>query len=400
MRFDLPTALVHPVSRKKPGEMMEVPGRSLQSDSTLEAETSPVLRQARGDSGLCPPGKGSSTTPTLHSKFEGLRDEMKRRRSAMGVGHGQADDAGESTGEAAVAQTSRSLTFGASPGPSPRSSPMLPARAVRPHDPAQASQASPAASIATSPPQPAGPAAAPVGRGSVTVVSAQGARPVPALSFVAGAPTGRPAQMGCGAFSPGRQVSDEGRLQGGRMRPGQSSSVLVAPATAVTSPARHGVHVQTWREESQPRTVQTALVSGHHQTLGSPGELDRSRRNITVAASRINVSASTGNIAAGSFTARPMELEKDDVHEAVVRFAATASLKFPLARMSKGVYNYGNKKLIVTTHNSKLMVRTGGGFATLDHTIAEADKAEKALQTKFPLGPQLVVNARRMSQKF
>lgn len=170
------------------------------------------------------------------------------------------------------------------------------------------------------------------------------------------------------------------------MRPGQSSSVLVAPAT-VTSPARHGV--QMWREESQPRTVQTALVSGHHQTLGSPAELDRSRRNITVAASRINVSASTGNIAAGSFTARPMELEKDDVHEAVVRFAATASLKFPLARMSKGVYNYGNKKLIVTTHNSKLMVRTGGGFATLEHMIAEADKAL-----------QLVVNARRMSQKF
>ena len=25
-----------------------------------------------------------------------------------------------------------------------------------------------------------------------------------------------------------------------------------------------------------------------------------------------------------------------------------------------------------------------------EHTIAEADKAEKALQTKFPLGPQLV----------
>lgn len=380
----------------RPGEMMEVPQvpRSLPSESTLEAETSPVLRQARGDSGLAPPGKGSSgssTTPTLHSKFEGLRDEMKRRRSAMGV-HGQADDAGESTGEAPVAQTSRSLTFGgASPGPSPRSSPMLPARAVRAHaaHAHESAQASPGASTVTSPPQ-----AAPMGRGSVTVVSAQGARPVPALSFVAGAPTGRPAQMGCGAFSPGRQVSDEGRLQGGRMRPGQSSSVLVAPAT-VTSPARH---VQMWREESQPRTVQTALVSGHHQTLGSPAELDRSR-NITVA-SRINVSASTGNIAAASFTARPMELEKDDVHEAVVRFAATASLKFPLARMSKGVYNYGNKKLIVTTHNSKLMVRTGGGFATLEHMIAEADKAEKALQTKFPLGPQLVVNARRMSQKF
>jgi len=363
------------------------PGRGSLTSSRMEV---------RGDSAVAPPGKGGAT-PTLHSKFEGLRDEMKRRRSGYGrdgrevesetavaspealpVGVSEVDGSRRSVAPItepppSAVQTVRTLAFGVSPGASPSSSPRLRSRTLRVTGNAARSQ-----SMSFTPLSRSSNHVTQVGHGTTTSPQVRGMTVVSA-----GGPT-----------HGGR--ADDG---GWRMRPGQASSVLVTPGSLVTSPCRQAstVHHMTWREEkSNP---------GSH-VAAPPGELDRSRRNLTVSAQRISLSSSVGTLAPGSATGaspgsaptvmergafRPPEacpIERDEVHEAVLRFASTQSLRFPLARASKGIYTYGTKKLLMTMHNSKLMVRTGGGFATLESCIQDAEK-----NTRFPPGPQLVVNA-------
>merc|ERR1712060_56415 len=68
-------------------------------------------------------------------------------------------------------------------------------------------------------------------------------------------------------------------------------------------------------------------------------------------------------------------LERDTLHEAVARFCHQRPPgRSPLVRLSRGVYLYGNKKLVVAMHNEKLMARIGGGFVQLDNYLAEADR--------------------------
>eukprot|EP00434_Breviolum_minutum_P025133 symbB.v1.2.022206.t1/scaffold1960.1/size110708/3 len=130
------------------------PGRRSLTSSRMEV---------RGDSAVAPPGKGGAT-PTLHSKFEGLRDEMKRRRSAYGRDGREVDSetavaspealpvgvvsevdgsrrsvapiteqprSEPPTAPPSAVQTARTLPFGVSPGASPCNSPMLRSRTLR-----------------------------------------------------------------------------------------------------------------------------------------------------------------------------------------------------------------------------------------------------------------------------
>lgn len=69
------------------------------------------------------------------------------------------------------------------------------------------------------------------------------------------------------------------------------------------------------------------------------------------------------------------DAEQDLIHEAVTRFCdQRQSSRFPMVRHSKGVYLYGNKKLVIAIHNDKLMVRIGGGFVHVDPYLLEADR--------------------------
>merc|ERR1719265_3035408 len=69
-------------------------------------------------------------------------------------------------------------------------------------------------------------------------------------------------------------------------------------------------------------------------------------------------------------------MEQDPVHDAILRFCAHRShTRFPLVRLSRGVYLYGNKKLVIAIHNDKLMVRIGGGFVHLESYLMDADRS-------------------------
>merc|ERR1712137_769599 len=74
------------------------------------------------------------------------------------------------------------------------------------------------------------------------------------------------------------------------------------------------------------------------------------------------------------------EVEQDAVQESVVKFFSQRSpTRVPFQRLSRGVYLYGNKKLVVALHNDKLMVRIGGGFFQLESYLADA--AERSVST-------------------
>merc|ERR1712137_421876 len=74
------------------------------------------------------------------------------------------------------------------------------------------------------------------------------------------------------------------------------------------------------------------------------------------------------------------EVEQDAVQESMVKFFSQRSpTRVPFQRLSRGVYVYGNKKLVVALHNDKLMVRIGGGFVQLESYLADA--AERSVST-------------------
>merc|ERR1712066_837470 len=73
------------------------------------------------------------------------------------------------------------------------------------------------------------------------------------------------------------------------------------------------------------------------------------------------------------------DVERDTLHEAVTRFCMQRPAgRSPLVRLSRGVYLYGNKKLVIAMHNDKLMARIGGGFVQLDNYLAETDRGATA----------------------
>merc|ERR1712194_135004 len=95
---------------------------------------------------------------------------------------------------------------------------------------------------------------------------------------------------------------------------------------------------------------------------GSGGEASQSHQHVVHGAAANTANAVTDG-------------ERDTLHEAVSRFCMQRPLgRSPLVRLSKGVYLYGNKKLVVAMHNDKLMARIGGGFVQLDNYLAETDR--------------------------
>jgi len=70
------------------------------------------------------------------------------------------------------------------------------------------------------------------------------------------------------------------------------------------------------------------------------------------------------------------EIEQDALHDAVKRFSMQRpQLRYPLVRLARGVYLFGNKKLVVAVHNEKLMVRIGGGFVNLESYLVDVDRS-------------------------
>merc|ERR1712217_1007045 len=83
-----------------------------------------------------------------------------------------------------------------------------------------------------------------------------------------------------------------------------------------------------------------------------------------------------GGANAATASATAADVERDTLHDAVVQFCMQRPLgRCPLVRLSRGVYLYGNKKLVIAMHNDKLMARIGGGFVHLDSYLAETDRS-------------------------
>jgi len=69
------------------------------------------------------------------------------------------------------------------------------------------------------------------------------------------------------------------------------------------------------------------------------------------------------------------EVEQDPVYDAVLKFCANRPpTRFPLVKLSRGVYLYGNKKLVIAIINDKLMVRIGGGFVNLESYLLDMER--------------------------
>jgi len=352
--------------------------------------------------GLGSPSRSGSAadTPTLHSKFEGLRDEMKRRRSQQNVSDPQ------ETAEAVVAEakTTKLMTFGSVSEVSPQASPPSVHRHVvrtrsgsplrsnsqagTPHSMSftplgrcfSAIQASPGGSV-TLPSTPKRGVVIPAAGLSHTA----GTRVSPSLSLfqpvVAGGSLAAPAQAGsrslvASAPSPGQgQVLEDGGWRPSHSctsPPGQGQTGYVLAQASPTSRSVAAPSVAYRNSED----VTMVLSSSAAVPAATPGELDRSRRSTTLTARGLGHVGSNSNL--GSYTSRPnpqYDAENDGLHEAVQRFCRHHPLRFPMARLSRGVYLYGNKKLLLTVHNGKLLVRIGGGFSTLESCVSDADRA-------------------------
>jgi len=131
-----------------------------------------------------------------------------------------------------------------------------------------------------------------------------------------------------------------------------------------------------------------------------PGGSDRSRRSMafvaTSSAMPSGSAAATGSRSqpmSGQAQSRPSSRsaettreEHDPLHDAVVRFTSQRpSARFPMVRLSRGVYLYGTKKLVIAVHNEKLMVRIGGGFVNLESHLLDADRAVIAHSPTIPV---------------
>lgn len=161
---------------------------------------------------------------------------------------------------------------------------------------------------------------------------------------------------------------------------------------------------------SSPRPHQPQrLRSLPQDPLGCPsarstgGELDRSRRNVLSLSARSVGSGGAGSSRMpvgfqphGQQCERPArhsdggvgEIEQDPLHDAVVRFCMQRPAgRYAMVRLTKGVYLYGNKKLVVAVHNDKLMARIGGGFVHLETYLLEADRGAPSVAVATSMGP-------------
>lgn len=177
-----------------------------------------------------------------------------------------------------------------------------------------------------------------------------------------------------------------GRGDAGRTDPlGGSMHSLQAP-TALRQPP------QRMRSVPHESTSTARLSSGSHDSDRPRGAVfSLSARSVHVTSGGSSRFPSTGSHAdppGGQRSARPSvdgptaggrgsngAEQPDSLHDAVARFCVQRPTgRYPLVRLSRGVYLYGNKKLVVAVHNDKLMVRIGGGFVHLESYLMDCDR--------------------------
>jgi len=375
-------------------------------------------------------------TPTLRSKFEGLRDEMKRRRSErtalMGSQAGASQDAQE-LAEAVVAEANANARQSpvAAPVSSAGSLAVTPGRAV-----STAAHSVPVRSLSAQVPGTAGPAPAiiattsapagerapqtPVHGGTASSLSGNlltGSSPVHSarvlkpnaigpspgervIRTTAGGPERfNFERLGGSTRAPPPQVLTQDTDAGHGMVPPSPSAQNSSPfffALASQSPSSPPSPVMSYTPHAtqalpspggagphkhQPqrlRSVPQEHLSSARSNMSNASEFDRARRN-TLSLSARSVTINHADVAAATRPSRPGdipgEMEHDALHEAVVRFCMQRPGRYPLVRLSRGVYLYGNKKLVIAIHNDKLMVRIGGGFVHLESYLVDADRS-------------------------
>jgi len=385
----------------------------------------------------------SCTTPTLHSKFEGLRDEMKRRRSTRHDSITQASDALE-VAEAVIADananviplvTTTAVAVAAPTSVAASTPELVAAPMVTPY-----SQLGTAASASSTPgksPAPSLPSGSPVSSALASLMGSNLPAGMSPLSYsrVKAVSMGLlPTERAATSRSIKKVIAsgDAGGGPGTGGRPEQqmaptSPQAFYLPMSHPSSPSQGSAPPSpNGGRDARPPSRRNSSMSGNVASL--PGgalqqqqqppqrmrsmpqeqgvsamaraqgnEIERSRRN-TVA-----LSARQGQVGCGGGSARvplgqperpgrasdiPVDMERDMLHEAVVRFCTQRPPgRFPLVRLSKGVYLYGNKKLVIAIHNEKLMVRIGGGFVNLESYILDADRNAPVATTPVP-GPR------------
>lgn len=368
---------------------------------------------------------GGTSSTTLHSRFAGLRDEMKRRRSTHSL-RGQAPDATE-VADAVMADATAS-PFASQPGIlalPPLSAGQL---VVQPLSPRGRRPMSPMSTSASASNAPAGERqSALLGHDySALRAASQG---YPHLSLGVPAPQTSPGRisavpgMGAGsaaATHPGgsvaqlapRPMQPQHASSSGSPAPRVHSATGAAASVAGGSGNVGGSAIAQQRIRSLPHESGGSLSmrarSPAAGEVAASGELDRSRRNLSGLSARSFADAHAAAAAAiasvGSRSSLPGAVPRqeqataprqpqagagammtasalsgestdaDVLHEAVLRFCAQQPAgRCPLYRLSRGAYLYGSKKIVLAMQNDKLMARIGGGFVNLESLLLEAD---------------------------
>lgn len=224
------------------------------------------------------------------------------------------------------------------------------------------------------------------------------------LGGTGGGPGGLPVGTdGCGVLSPsstGSPISPETYGRQDAFFP-TASAVVVGSGAPSPSPRIGGQfqslvsgHLASARQRltTQESACSTARSSAGAAS-GGQDELSRSRRmmmgslggsgrpSASSSATPLGVGLGAGlgpALPVGGGGAAPGSEggELDPVHEAVARYCLQRPTgRFPMVRHSRGVYLYGNKKLVIALHNDKLMVRIGGGgFVNVETYLIDADR--------------------------
>jgi len=370
-------------------------------------------------------GASGGITPTLHSKFAGRRDEMKemkrRRGNRVAGGPSPGCDNSAEVPEPLIAEANASAppptasaeaaadcrpTAYQPPCEPPPGSPRV--NMVPPEQTSSAGSRSLVSTDAVTTSLAIAASSAQPHRGTATTAVTTVA-PAAAAGTISGSgqqAPGQVQQIGTAALHPSSIPLDSARpLQArglSRIVPSSSHqppAVLIAlagsPASSHTSSPPISPQGRTGQLDkivstsmARPPQPQRLRSVPQESTAWSTSELDRSKKDMLSMSAR-NVSAATcspGSTrvpparhidAAQQRQSRPGdipgEIEHDALHEAIVRQQPAG--RYALVRLSRGVYLYGNKKLVITIHNDKLMVRIGGGFVHLESYLADCDRS-------------------------
>lgn len=397
------------------------------------------------------PAMSAREQTTLHSRFADLRDEMKRRRSNAISGPRPPGEALE-VAEAVIAEANANV-----PPPSkiaiPTSTFSPPAGCSSPCRPPLGSCVQRLSlsscvgnyvsrSACSLPPSPSSSSIGSLGANQALVMAPASVR----SQMPAFAPFPRGAKVGVSSLSPNERITTT--VAGGIHSPPNQQPQMFIPVGVSNGPAcirtlgsptnKSGAsspssptggassrsdHAYVAQAKSQPPLSSSPMAGGTHlggrlrhmsnQQDAAPGipstrstgsfvsvaDLDRSRgqhQSGRLSSSGTSHGASVTNISVVGDVANS---EPDPVHEAMVLFwLHRQSSRHPMVRNSRGVYLYGNKKLVVAIHNEKLMVRIGGGFVNLESYLLDVDRGA-GVPAGSGFGPCGAASARKANSR-